>query len=241
MITPLIIANWKMAIDKNGVEAFKADWNSRPPMTGVDVVVAPPAPYLSMVSGLTGVSLCGQTVSENDMGAHTGEIAAAMLSDVGCQYVIVGHSERRQHQGETNAIVAQKAKRAQLAGLTPVVCVGEPSHIRAAGKAASYVRDQVLSSCDDLSDGLVIAYEPVWAIGSGEAASADVASSMHLDIKTVLADRYPDLRVIYGGSVKPDNCAAFTTAEGVDGLLVGGASLSAESFWNICAAAIGAE
>ncbi|MGB1273959.1 MAG: triose-phosphate isomerase [Luminiphilus sp.] len=241
MITPLIIANWKMAIDKNGVEAFKADWNSRPPMTGVDVVVAPPAPYLSMVSGLTGVSLCGQTVSENDMGAHTGEIAAAMLSDVGCQYVIVGHSERRQNQGETNAIVAQKAKRAQLAGLTPVVCVGEPSHIRAAGNAASYVRDQVLSSCDDLSDGLVIAYEPVWAIGSGEAASADVASSMHLDIKTALADRYPDLRVIYGGSVKPDNCAAFTTAEGVDGLLVGGASLSAESFWNICAAAIGAE
>ena len=241
MITPLIIANRKMAIDKNGVEAFKADWNSRPPMTGVDVVVAPPAPYLSMVSGLTGVSLCGQTVSENDMGAHTGEIAAAMLSDVGCQYVIVGHSERRQNQGETNAIVAQKAKRAQLAGLTPVVCVGEPSHIRAAGNAASYVRDQVLSSCDDLSDGLVIAYEPVWAIGSGEAASADVASSMHLDIKTALADRYPDLRVIYGGSVKPDNCAAFTTAEGVDGLLVGGASLSAESFWNICAAAIGAE
>jgi triosephosphate isomerase len=230
-----------MAIDKNGVEAFKADWNSRPPMTGVDVVVAPPAPYLSMVSGLTGVSLCGQTVSENDMGAHTGEIAAAMLSDVGCQYVIVGHSERRQNQGETNAIVAQKAKRAQLAGLIPVVCVGEPSHIRAAGNAASYVRDQVLSSCDDLSDGLVIAYEPVWAIGSGEAASADVASSMHLDIKTALADRYPDLRVIYGGSVKPDNCAAFTTAEGVDGLLVGGASLSAESFWNICAAAIGAE
>jgi len=241
MITPLIIANWKMAIDKNGVEAFKADWNSRPPMTGVDVVVAPPAPYLSMVSGLTGVSLCGQTVSENDMGAHTGEIAAAMLSDVGCQYVIVGHSERRQNQGETNAIVSQKAKRAQLAGLIPVVCVGEPSHIRAAGNAASYVRDQVLSSCDDLSDGLVIAYEPVWAIGSGEAASADVASSMHLDIKTALADRYPDLRVIYGGSVKPDNCAAFTTAEGVDGLLVGGASLSAESFWNICAAAIGAE
>jgi len=241
MITPLIIANWKMAIDKNGVEAFKADWNSRPPMTGVELVVAPPAPYLSMVSGLTGVSLCGQTVSENDVGAHTGEIAAAMLSDVGCQYVIVGHSERRQNQGETNAIVAQKAKRAQLAGLTPVVCVGEPSHIRAAGNAASYVRDQVLSSCDDLSDGLVIAYEPVWAIGSGEAASADVASSMHLDIKTALADRYPDLRVIYGGSVKPDNCAAFTTAEGVDGLLVGGASLSAESFWNICAAAIGAE
>ena len=241
MITPLIIANWKMAINKNGVEAFKADWNSRPPMTGVDVVVAPPAPYLSMVSGLTGVSLCGQTVSENDMGAHTGEIAAAMLSDVGCQYVIVGHSERRQNQGETNAIVTQKAKRAQLAGLTPVVCVGEPSHIRAAGNAASYVRDQVLSSCDDLSDGLVIAYEPVWAIGSGEAASADVASSVHLDIKTALADRYPDLRVIYGGSVKPDNCAAFTTAEGVDGLLVGGASLSAESFWNICAAAIGAE
>jgi triosephosphate isomerase len=241
MITPLVIANWKMAIDKNGVEAFKADWNSRPPMTGVDVVVAPPAPYLSMVSGLTGVSLCGQTVSENDMGAHTGEIAAAMLSDAGCQYVIVGHSERRQNQGETNAIVAQKAKRAQLAGLTPVVCVGEPSHIRAAGNAASYVRDQVLSSCDDLSDGLVVAYEPVWAIGSGEAASADVASSMHLDIKTALADRYPDLRVIYGGSVKPNNCAAFTTAEGVDGLLVGGASLSAESFWNICAAAIGAE
>ena len=241
MITPLIIANWKMAIDADGVEAFKATWNSKPSIHGIEAVVAPPAPYLPLVQGLSQLSLCAQNVSENEQGAHTGEVAASMLTDFGCQYVLVGHSERRQNQGETNAIVAQKAKRAQAVGLIPVVCVGEPSHIRAAGNAASYVRDQVLSSCDDLSDGLVIAYEPVWAIGSGEAASADVASSMHLDIKTALADRYPDLRVIYGGSVKPDNCAAFTTAEGVDGLLVGGASLSAESFWNICAAAIGAE
>ena len=103
------------------------------------------------------------------------------------------------------------------------------------------MRDQVLSSCEDLTENLVIAYEPVWAIGSGEAASADVASEMHLEIKAVLADRYPEIRVLYGGSVKPDNCAAFTMAKGIDGLLVGGASLSAESFWNICASAKGAE
>ena len=185
--------------------------------------------------------MCAQNVSENEQGAHTGEIAASMLTDFGCQYVLVGHSERRQNQGETNALVAQKAKRAQAVGLIPVVCVGEPSHIRASGDAVLYVRDQVLSSCEDLTEDLVIAYEPVWAIGSGEAASADVASEMHLEIKAVLADRYPELRVLYGGSVKPDNCAAFTMAKGIDGLLVGGASLSAESFWNICALAKGAE
>ena len=241
MITPLIIANWKMAIDADGVEAFKATWNSKPSIHGVEAVVAPPTPYLPLVQGLSQLSLCAQNVSENEKGAHTGEIAASMLTDFGCQYVIVGHSERRQNQGETSAIVAQKAKRAQAADLIPVVCVGEPSHVRAEGHAPSYVRDQVLSSCKDLADDLVIAYEPVWAIGSGEAASARVASEMHVDIKAVLADRYPELRVIYGGSVKPDNCTAFTKARGIDGLLVGGASLSAESFWNICASARGAE
>lgn len=241
MITPLIIANWKMAIDADGVDAFKATWNSKPSIHGIKAVVAPPAPYLPFVQGLRRLSLCAQNVSENEQGAHTGEIAASMLTDFGCQYVLVGHSERRQNQGETNALVAQKAKRAQAVGLIPVVCVGEPSHIRASGDAFLYVRDQVLSSCEDLTEDLVIAYEPVWAIGSGEAASADVASEMHLEIKAVLADRYPELRVLYGGSVKPDNCAAFTMAKGIDGLLVGGASLSAESFWNICASAKGAE
>ena len=241
MITPLIIANWKMAIDADGVEAFKATWNSKPSIHGIEAVVAPPAPYLPLVQGLSQLSLCAQNVSENEQGAHTGEVAASMLTDFGCQYVLVGHSERRQNQGETNAIVAQKAKRAQAAGLIPVVCVGEPSQIRSEGHAPSYVRDQVLSSCEGLTEDLVIAYEPVWAIGSGEAASADVASEMHLDIKAVLADRYPELRVLYGGSVKPDNCSAFTRATGIDGLLVGGASLAAESFWNICASAKGAE
>ena len=241
MITPLIIANWKMAIDADGVEAFKATWNSKPPVDGVEAAVAPPAPYLPLIQGLSQLSLCAQNVSEHDTGAHTGEVSASMLTDFGCQYVIVGHSERRQNQGESNAIVAQKAGLAQMAGITPVVCVGEPSHTRAEGHAASYVRDQVLSSCDGLTENLVIAYEPVWAIGSGEAASADVASEMHLDIKVTLADRHPELRVIYGGSVKPDNCAAFTMADGIDGLLVGGASLSAESFWHICSSARGAE
>ncbi|MCH1446112.1 MAG: triose-phosphate isomerase [Luminiphilus sp.] len=240
MITPLIIANWKMAIDRDGVKAFKAGWSLKPPMESVEAVIAPPAPYLSLVQELTHVSLCAQNVSENDMGAHTGEISAEMLTDLGCQYVIVGHSERRQNQGETNAIVAQKAKRAQMAGLTPVVCVGEPSQIRASGDAVAYVTQQALTSCEGLSADLVIAYEPIWAIGSGEAASANVASAMHLEIKAALTDQYPELRVIYGGSVKPENCAAFTMAEGIDGLLVGGASLSAESFWNICASAKGA-
>lgn len=241
MITPLIIANWKMAIDADGVEAFKATWKSKPSIHGIEAVVAPPAPYLPIVQGLSQLSLCAQNVSEHEKGAHTGEIAASMLTDFGCQYVIVGHSERRQNQGETNVIVAQKAKRAQAEGLIPVVCVGEPSDIRAGGHAPSYVRDQVLSSCEGLSEDLVIAYEPVWAIGSGEAASAEVASEMHLDIKAALADRYPELRVLYGGSVKTDNCAAFTRGEGVDGLLVGGASLSAESFWRICASVGGAQ
>lgn len=230
-----------MAIDADGVETFKAAWNSKPSVTSVEAVLAPPAPYLPLVQGISQLSLCAQNVSEHETGAHTGEVAASMLTDFGCRYVIVGHSERRQNQGETSVLVAQKARRAQAAGVIPVVCVGEPSHIRAEGHATSFVRDQVLSSCDGLTGDLVIAYEPVWAIGSGDAASADVASAMHLDIKAVLADRYPKLRVLYGGSVKPDNCAVFTMMKGIDGLLVGGASLSAESFWSICASARGAE
>ena len=230
-----------MAIDKDGIEAFQAHWNTQSAIDGVEVVVAPPAPYLSLVEGLIGVSLGAQNVSENDMGAHTGEIAALMLANFGCRYVIVGHSERRQNQAESNISVAQKAKRAQMAGLTPVVCVGEPNSVRATGDAVAYVTEQVESSCQNLDEKLVIAYEPVWAIGSGQAASPSIATAMHVEIKAALADRYPELRVIYGGSVNEDNCADFTSSEGIDGLLVGGASLSAESFWNICLSVKGVE
>ena len=214
-----------MAIDADGVEAFKATWNSKPSIHGIEAVVAPPAPYLPLVQGLSQLSLCAQNVSENEQGAHTGEVATPCLLTVVSMCSLT--PERRQNR-ETNAVVAQKARRPG-SGLNSVVCVGESSHIRSEGLATSYVRDQVLSSCEDPTEDLVIAYEPVghWL---GRTASADVASEMHLEIKAVLADRYPELRVLYGGSVKPDNCAAFTMATGIDGLLVGGASLSAESF-----------
>ena len=179
---------------------------------------------------------------QNEFGAHTGEVAPVMLRDVGCTYVIIGHSERRQYYGEKNESVNKKTKAALSAGLAAIVCVGESLSEREAGDAESVVKSQLFGGLAGLTvsdlERIIIAYEPVWAIGTGKTATPEQAQEMHGFIRRVLAETHgadaaDSLRILYGGSVKTDNIAALMKNEDVDGALVGGASLEAESFAKI--------
>ena len=210
----------------------------------VGVAVCPPTVWLEAVAERvrdSRVALGAQNVHPENSGAFTGEVAPPMLTQVGAEYVIVGHSERRQLFGETSAFVAEKVRAAQAAGLTPILCVGETLDEREAGDAEATVLAQLAASLDGIGDGdLVVAYEPVWAIGTGKTASPEQAQAMHATIRGWLADRFADgsdLTILYGGSVKPANAAELFAQRDLDGALVGGASLDAESFAAIVAAA----
>ena len=179
---------------------------------------------------------------QNDFGAHTGEVAPVMLKDAGCSHVIIGHSERRQFYGETDQSVNLKTIAALAAGLIAIVCVGEMLNEREAGNAESVVKNQLLGSLNGLTVAdmgrIIIAYEPVWAIGTGKTATPEQAQEMHGYIRQVVAETHGDataeaVRILYGGSVKPDNIATLMSQPDVDGALVGGASLEAESFAKI--------
>lgn len=179
---------------------------------------------------------------QNDFGAHTGEIAPVMIKDVGCRYVIIGHSERRQFYGETDESVNKKTKAALAAGLTAIVCVGEMLAERDAGQAESVVKRQTVSGLEGLTvadmERIIIAYEPVWAIGTGKTATPEQAQEMHAHIRKTVTETHGSeiadkTRILYGGSVKPDNIATLMSQPDVDGALVGGASLEAESFAQI--------
>jgi len=176
-----------------------------------------------------GVDVGAQDVSAHESGAYTGEISAAMLRDVGVTYVVVGHSERREYHGETDAVVAAKARQAQAHGLTPIVCVGEGLEVRERGEHVPYTLAQLRGSLDGVGESVVIAYEPVWAIGTGKTATAEDAEELAAAIREALREVYGDradaLRVLYGGSVKPDNIASICAKANVNGALVGGASL----------------
>ena len=211
-----------------------------------DVVVAPVFTALKTVSDRlegSNVRIAAQNCAiQNDFGAHTGEVAPVMLKDVGCTHVIVGHSERRQFYGETDESVNRKAEAALAAGLTAIVCVGEHLSEREAGKAETVVKMQLSSSLNGLTVGdverIIVAYEPVWAIGTGKTATPEQAQEMHRFIRSVLsetqgADAATSIRILYGGSVKPDNIGQLMAQEDVDGALVGGASLEAENFAKI--------
>ena len=170
-------------------------------------------------------------------GAFTGECSAASLLALGCQFGIVGHSERRQRHGETDGVVAAKAQQLEAVALTPIICVGESSQEREAGETFAVIERQVRAAVQGLRKAPVIAYEPIWAIGTGMAAEASDADAVQQAIAKVLKsifDNEGDGRVLYGGSVKPENTADFMSKQGIDGLLVGGASLTAESFMDIC-------
>lgn len=217
--------------------------------TSVRVAVCPPNISLSLVNDVlkraqTHVKLGAQNIHFEDAGAFTGEVSAVMLKSVGCSYVIIGHSERRQYFGETDASVNLKTKKALQYGLTPMVCVGETLSERDAGREQVVVRQQVVEGLRDVdisdADQLVIAYEPVWAIGTGRTATPDQAQEIHQYIRSLLKDMYgatgSSVHILYGGSMKPANASELLQKPDVDGGLIGGASLKAEDFSKIVAA-----
>lgn len=202
-----------------------------------DVAVCPPATLIAPLAQCAPdwLGLGGQDCSQHAQGPHTGEVAASMLADLGCKYVIVGHSERRADHGETDAVVKAKAQRALEAGLTPIICLGESLEQREAGEAETVCQAQMLASLPDApATDIVIAYEPIWAIGTGRTASAEDAQAIHHALRKAYASGDRDaLRILYGGSVKPSNSQALLVQPDIDGALVGGASLDPSSFAEI--------
>ena len=246
MRTPLIAGNWKMNKSVGEAIAFARALVPRVRgVTGVEVCVAPPFTALHAVGRAlegTSVRLAAQDMHWEDRGAYTGEISAAMLADVGATMVILGHSERRQYFGERDPDVSRKAAKALSAGLTPIVCVGESLEERERGAAfsvvASQVRGAIVGLGSEAVDRVVLAYEPVWAIGTGRTATAQQAQEVQAHIRSILSElggkeRSERTRILYGGSVKPDNTAELMREPDVDGALVGGASLDVEGFASI--------
>ena len=239
----IVAGNWKMNGDRSLVTTFSASLDSHA-VSNVDIVLCPPAVYLPLFSSAN-FSLGGQDLSAQEPGAHTGDVSGEMLKDVGCSYVIVGHSERREDHGESNSDVAKKASKALACGLTPIICIGEPLAVREAGEVEAFLSEQLKAlvehlSVDDLSKS-VIAYEPIWAIGTGKTASPEQAQDVHKFIREFFANEdktlAEGLRILYGGSVKPDNAKTLFAQADVDGGLIGGASLKVEDFISICQAA----
>jgi len=248
MRRPLIAGNWKMNLDRAGALALAEGVVRRAGQAqDVDLAVCPPACYLDAVGrALAGseVALGAQNMYHQSNGAFTGEISAAMLRDLGCRYVILGHSERRHILGETDAEINRKVHAALAAGLVPIVCVGELLAQREAGQTLEVIRSQFDGSLAGLSAdqirGIVIAYEPVWAIGTGKVATPRQAQEVHLDLRKIMAGRYNEalaqtVQIQYGGSVKPENAADLLGQPDIDGALVGGASLKVEQFMGIVA------
>lgn len=241
---PMVAGNWKM----NGQRASAAqihdllDRFEAAERIVPEVMICPPATLLMSFRDLlagSGVRLGGQDCHPEPAGAHTGDISAEMLADAGCDAVIVGHSERRGDHGETSALVAEKAAAAHRAGLTAIICIGETEAERDAGRTLDVLGDQLDGSVPETAtpETTTIAYEPVWAIGTGRTPSGDEVAEAHGFIrdrlKRRLGDQATGMRLLYGGSVKPGNARDLMAIANVDGALVGGASLKAEDFWGI--------
>jgi triosephosphate isomerase (TIM) len=254
--TPLMAGNWKMNL--NHLEAIalvqKLAFTLTPEdLAACEVVVLPPFVDLRSVQTLVDgdklqIRYGAQDLSPHDSGAYTGDISGAMLAKIGCSYAVVGHSERRQHHGEDDAVVGSKVQAAARHGLVPVLCVGEGLEVRRAGRQVEHCLTQLDAALDgvpaDVVRTLVVAYEPVWAIGTGEVATPDDAQEVCASLRARLAERHggdlaDGVRVLYGGSVKSSNAAALLQQPDVDGALVGGASLDAAEFAGICRAARG--
>ncbi len=244
-LKPLVAGNWKMNGSRDSlaeIEGVKAGLGE----DNVDVAICPPATIISRASVMASASrmmIGGQDCHPKASGAHTGDIAAEMLADAGAQLVIVGHSERRADHGETDATVRAKAEAARRAGLTAIICVGETLAQRQAGETLAVVGTQLAGSVPDgaTAANTVIAYEPVWAIGTGLTPSTADIAEVHTHIRDALTERLGEtgaaIRILYGGSVKPDNAVEIFRVDGVNGALVGGASLKAKDFLAIIAAA----
>lgn len=239
----LIAGNWKMNGSLAANAALMGELLAGIGQPACDVAVCVPAVYLAQVqlllAGQGGIALGAQDVSQHESGAYTGDVSAAMLKELGARYVIVGHSERRQYQGETDAQVAVKAQRALAAGLTPIVCVGETLREREQGETESVVSRQ-LSAVIQLNGerlvDLVVAYEPVWAIGTGRTATPEQAQTVHAALRALLAAadlQAAGVRILYGGSMNAGNAAELLAQPDIDGGLIGGASLKARDFLKI--------
>ena len=251
MRRPFVAGNWKMNLNRADAVALAAGLADQATQDGgVDLAVCPPSVYLDAVAAaLDGspIALGAQNMYHKAGGAFTGELSAAMLLDVGCKYVILGHSERRHVMGESSEDVNRKVHAALAAGLTPIVCVGELLDQREVGRTAEVIAEQFNGSlagvsADDMAR-TVMAYEPVWAIGTGKVATPDEAEAVHLDLRKLIEDRYnaevaAAVRIQYGGSVKPDNAAELLAQPNIDGALVGGASLKVDDFLGIARGAL---
>ncbi len=238
----LVAGNWKMNGDKALVEKMQRQLAAAT-LNNMDVVICPPFPYLGLFDGK--VKLGSQNISQFDSGAHTGEVSVDMLKEFNCQYVIIGHSERRADNNESNSLVALKVEQALNAHLTPILCVGEPENVRDDGTLFDYIAAQLdavlLKVGISQFANIVLAYEPIWAIGTGKTASPAQAQEVHAFIRGHLAKQDDNIAanivILYGGSVKGNNAQELFSQADVDGGLIGGASLNPEDFLSICQAA----
>jgi triosephosphate isomerase len=250
MRRPFIAGNWKMHLDRSSAVALAKGVAQRAAdFAGVDIAVCPPFVYLEVVAEAVAgskVALGAQNMHHAGQGAFTGEVSPTMLVDLGCKYVILGHSERRTIFRETNEEINKKVHAAFAAGLIPILCLGEQLAEREAGQTLDVVRQQFDGSLAAISsqqiERAVIAYEPVWAIGTGKVATPEQAEQVHADLRKLIASRYnaevaAKVRIQYGGSVKPDNARALLSQPNIDGALVGGASLKLDDFAGILAGA----
>ena len=245
----LIVGNWKMngnlQSNEKLLEQIRAGWASNSSDEhSAEVVICPPHAYLQSTASIlknSTILVGGQNASEFQSGAYTGEVSAEMLEDLGCRYVIIGHNERRRMQRETNEQVAQKFIEAQRVKLIPILCVGEPSEMREQGRHLEYLDQQLeavfsRTGCDAFKNA-VIAYEPIWAVGTGKTATPEQAHKVHHFIRKKLGGVAEAVRILYGGSVKAHNAEQLFALKDIDGALLGGASLDAEEFLKICQAA----
>lgn len=254
MRKPILAGNWKMnKTIGEAIELVNGLKRNLYNIENADIVVCPPFTALSDISEITSdsnIALGAQDLFWEEKGAFTGEVSAAMLKDAGCKFVIIGHSERRQYFHETNETVNKKLKRALAAGLAPIVCVGEKLEERESGKTFKVVEDHIVNGLRDIPQqdvfNVIIAYEPVWAIGTGKTATPEQAQEVHKFIRGLLSKMYSkdtaeSIRIQYGGSVTPENIAFLIRQPDIDGALVGGASLKVDSFTDIVKKSIAIE
>ncbi|MGA7615638.1 MAG: triose-phosphate isomerase [Thermoanaerobaculia bacterium] len=242
MSEKILIANWKMNLPPSGLDGFVHSFADGRVDASVELVIAPPFPFLPEIRGLIdrqGVAsgLAGQDCSQEEKGAFTGEVSAAMLRSVGATHAIVGHSERRRYHHEPDEMIGRKGARAMASGLVPVLCIGEDAKTRDEGGTVTLLESQIRGALDGASslNGLnrrwILAYEPVWAIGTGRNASPEMVAETHLAIRKVLRGLgHEQVPILYGGSVTPENAEALASVDEVSGFLVGGASLDATKF-----------
>lgn len=250
MRKPIIAGNWKMHKTLGEAESFFDSVKGKLPDAGrADTVICAPAPFLASLAECAGdemPAVGAQTMHEEEKGAFTGEVSPVMLADLGVKYVIIGHSERREYYNESDESVNRKAKSAFAHGLVPIICVGESLEERESNKTAEKISGQVRAALEGVgaeqAAGAVIAYEPIWAIGTGKTATSDMANEACAEIRNTLAELYgqetaEQIRIQYGGSVKPENITELLAQPDIDGALVGGASLEPESFIALAEAA----